>query len=167
MAIQRDEKDEESVVLNRFDDIIFEDKSKPRKTKNQKRVAKALYNRKRTQTIAPEKDDDDTKQKEEMPNTTDPESTSSLENRNQENHAKRTATTLNMDKEEFQKLQENDSTLEPIQKLVREGTTMENRAKFFKRKGLIYRQWRPNDNHEDDSGSVEQPVIPRKCRKWL
>ena len=100
-----------------------------------------------------------------MPNTTDPESTSSLEYRDQENQAQSTAIILNMDKEEFQKLQENDSTLEPIRKLVRESTTTGNTGKFFQRKGLIYRQWRPKDNHEDDSGSIEQLVIPRKCRK--
>ena len=70
-----------------------------------------------------------------------------------------------MDKEEFQTLQESDSTLESIRKLVREGTTTGNTGKFFQRNWLIYRKWRPKDNHEDDSRTVEQLVIPRKCRK--
>ena len=86
LTIQSEEEDEESVVLNRFDHSIFEGKSKPRKTKKQKRVAKALYNGKTKQTVAPEKDD----------------TASSLENRDLENQAQSTATILNMDKEEFQ-----------------------------------------------------------------
>ena len=61
LSIQSEEEDEASVVLNRFDDSIFEGKSKPPKTKKQRRVAKAIYNRKRTQTVALEKDGDDTK----------------------------------------------------------------------------------------------------------
>ena len=105
LTIQSEEEDEESVVLNRFDDSIFEGKSKPRKTKKQKRVAKALYNGKTKQTVAPEKDDDNTKRNEEMRNTTDPESASSLENRDLENQAQSTATILNIDKEEFQAAQ--------------------------------------------------------------
>ena len=117
----------------------------------------------RTQTVAPRKQDDDTEKKEEMRNTT--ESTCSQENKDQESQAKSTSTILNMDKEEFQKLQENDSTLESIRKLVREGTTTGNTGKFFQRNGLIYRKWRPKDNHEDDSRTVEHLVIPRKCRK--
>ena len=113
LTIQSEEGDEESVILNRFDDSISEGKSKPRKKKKQKRVAKALYNGKTKQTVAPEKGDDDTKRKEEVRNTTDLESTSSLENRDLENQAQGTATILNMDKKNF-KLQENDSTLEPL-----------------------------------------------------
>ena len=161
LTTESEEENEESVVLNRFDDSIFQGKSKPRKTKKQKRAAKTLYHG-RTQT-APGKHDDDTKKKEEMPNTT--ESTCSHENKDQENQAQNTTTILNMDKEEFQKLQESDSTLESIRKLVREGTTTGNTGKFFQRNGLIYRKWRPKDNHEDDSRTVEQLVIPRKCRK--
>ena len=65
-----------------------------------------------------------------MPNTTDPESKSSLEYRYQEDQAQSTATILNMDKEEFQKLQENDSTLESIRKLVKKSTTTGNVGKF-------------------------------------
>ena len=56
-------------------------------------------------------------------------------------------------------------TLESIRKLVREGTTTGNTGKFFQQNGLIYRQWRPKDNHEDTSRTVGQLVIPRKCRK--
>ena len=82
MTTESEEENEESVVLNRFDDSIFQGKSKPRKTKKQKRAAKALYYG-RTQTVAPGKHDDDTKKKEEMPNTT--ESTCSQENKDQEN----------------------------------------------------------------------------------
>ena len=70
-----------------------------------------------------------------------------------------------MDKEEFQKLQESDSTLESIRKLVREGTTTGNTGKFFQRNGLIFPEWRPKDSKEDDSRTVEQLVTPRKCRK--
>ena len=81
MTTESEEENEESVVLNRFDDSIFQGKSKPRKTKKQKRAAKALYYG-RTQTVAPGKHDD-TKKKEEMPNTT--ESTCSQENKDQEN----------------------------------------------------------------------------------
>lgn len=97
--------------------------------KKQKRVAKALYHGKRTQTVAPGKNDDDAKQKEEMPDTK--ESTCSQEDKDQENQAQSTATILNMDREEFQKLQENESTLESIRKLVREGTTTGNTGKLF------------------------------------
>jgi hypothetical protein len=70
-----------------------------------------------------------------------------------------------MDREEFQKLQENDPTLESIRKLVSEGTTSESRGKFFQREGLIFRQWRPKGNRKDDPRSVEQLIIPRRCRK--
>ena len=73
LTTESEEENEESVVLNRFDDSIF-----PRKTKKQKRAAKALYHG-RTQTVAPGKHDDDTKKKEEMPDTT--ESTCSQENK--------------------------------------------------------------------------------------
>ena len=83
-----------------------------------------------------------------MPDTT--ESTCSQENKDQENQAQNTTIILNIDKEEFQKLQESDSTLESIRKLVREGRTTGNTGKFFQRKGLIYRKWRPKDSHEDD-----------------
>ena len=114
LTTESEEENEESVVLNRFDDCIFQGKSKPRKTKKQKRAVKALYHG-RTQTVAPGKHDDDTKKKAKMPNTT--ESTRSQENKDQENQAQNTTTILNMDKEEFQKLQENDPTLESIQKL--------------------------------------------------
>ena len=109
LTTESEEENEESVVLNRFDDSIFQGKSKPRKTKKQKRAVKALYHG-RTQTVAPGKHDDDTQKKEEMPDTT--ESTCSQENKDQENQAQNTTTILNMDKEEFQKLQESDSTLE-------------------------------------------------------
>ena len=78
LTTESEEENEESVVLNRFDDSIFQGKSKPRKTKKQKRAAKALYHE-RTQTVAPGKHDDDTKKKEEMPDTT--ESTCSQENK--------------------------------------------------------------------------------------
>ena len=74
-----------------------------------------------------------------MPDTT--ESTCSQENKDQENQAQNITTILKMDKEESQKLQESDSTLESIRKLVREGTTTGNTAKFFQRNGLIYRKW--------------------------
>ena len=72
------------------------------------------------------------RKQEEMPDTT--ESTCSQENKDQENQAQNTTTILNMDKEEFQKLQESDSTLESIRKLAREGTRT---GKFFQRNGLI------------------------------
>ena len=68
-----------------------------------------------------------------MPNTT--ESTCSQENKDQENQAQNTTTILNMDKEAFQKLQESDSTLESIRKLVREGTTTGNTGKFSNETG--------------------------------
>ena len=98
-----------------------------------------------------------------MPNKT--ESTRSPKNKDQENQAQSTTTISNMDREEFQKLQENDWTLESIWRLIREGATTVNTGKVFQRSGLIYRQWRPKDNHENDWRTIKQLVIPRKCRK--
>jgi hypothetical protein len=64
-----------------------------------------------------------------------PENNDNTKNNGQEDQAQSTASILNMDREEFQKLQENDPTLESIRKLVRESTTLESRGNFSNKKG--------------------------------
>lgn len=144
LMVETDEENKEQATLYQFDDSIFEGGQKQRKTKKQKREAKTLYQSNRKQTDILELVDDscaaDTnsigriEHKDETRDKTG--STRSQEDKNQEDQVQSTATILNMDRKEFQKLQENDPTLESIRKLITEDTTTGNAGKFFKREGL-------------------------------
>ena len=64
---------------------------------------------------------------------------------------------LNISKEELQRLQKKDATIQNLAKKIDKG-------EFFRRDGLLYRWWTPKQYHGE---KVEQLVLPTQCRKTV
>ena len=64
---------------------------------------------------------------------------------------------LNISKEELQRLQKRDVTIQNLEKRIDKGD-------FFKRDGLLYRWWTPKQYQGE---KVEQLVLPTQCRKTV
>ena len=75
------------------------------------------------------------------------------------------STILNITKQEFQNLQETDPTLEPIRRVITDEVPQRNTGIFFKREGILYRLWSSKDADQESQRTIEQLILPTKCRK--
>ena len=69
---------------------------------------------------------------------------------------------LDLSPEEMKRLQESDSSLESIRKIVDQKESKSGIG-FFRENGLLYRRWVPK-GRDAETMSVEQLVLPQKCR---
>jgi len=69
---------------------------------------------------------------------------------------------LDLTPEEFQKLQEEDPSLNHIRDAASGGHVSAAGPGFYKKNGLIYRHWTPL-GRDKESMSVEQLVLPQPC----
>lgn len=68
---------------------------------------------------------------------------------------------LDISVEEMKSLQEGDPSLEDIRKTVKVREAKSG-VGFFRKSGLLYRRWLPK--HGGDEMSVEQLILPQRCR---
>ena len=127
---------EEESWMFEFDDKLFgTGRQKPRLTRSEKRAIKQEY--RQDLGLEEEKESEDT-----------------TVNR----HA------VDIGLEELKTLQETDSTLDAIRRAIHHPSSKAGTG-FFKRDGLMYRQWAPLK--QNGESTVEQLVLPLQCRKTV
>ena len=169
---QEEREEDDQTILHQLDDSIFEGEPKPRKTKRERRQAKKVWQSAHSRTVVSQQDGTttnntdpltDDKRDESIATTDEEDKQKDPDGIDSQEHC--SSTILNITKQEFQNLQETDPTLEPIRRVITEEVPQRNTGIFFKREGILYRLWSSKDADQENRRTIEQLILPTKCRK--